>query len=237
MKARPLLLASYWTTAGNVVPRVGVQRSPVPIQDRVRAVAEAGFHGMGFMHADIVHEYRSDRLKSVKALLAELQLSIIEFEFLTDWFADGERREASDHIRSDLLEMAATMGAHHIKVTGDKDGYAWEQSRLEDDFGDLCRQAQRVGTRVALELTPWSKPPVNRTGRQAPKRDGGRTMPGCFWTSGIFQELERTFRSLESFDPRKFVRWTLMTRIRRFQARYGTTQSIIESFAAKASWI
>src|SRR5450756_2086691 len=60
-------------------------------------------------------------------------------------------------VRRQLLEVAAEAGARHIKVVGDRWRDAkWPQERLISSFHELCEQAARVGTRIALEIQPWS---------------------------------------------------------------------------------
>ena len=48
------LLATCWTTAGDVGPHCDDQRSRLPIRARVDAAAAAGFSGMGLLHADLM---------------------------------------------------------------------------------------------------------------------------------------------------------------------------------------
>ena len=48
------LLATCWTTAGDANPYPGDQRSPVGIRERIEAASDAGFRGMGLLHADLM---------------------------------------------------------------------------------------------------------------------------------------------------------------------------------------
>ena len=47
----PRLIATAWTSAGDTSPRRTPQVSPVPIAERVAAVADAGYSGMGLIAA------------------------------------------------------------------------------------------------------------------------------------------------------------------------------------------
>ena len=44
---QPQLLASCWTSAGDVMPARGPDHSPLPIRTRIEAVAAAGYVGFG----------------------------------------------------------------------------------------------------------------------------------------------------------------------------------------------
>jgi sugar phosphate isomerase/epimerase len=92
----------------------------------------------------------------VRSILQANGQTIIEVEILSDWFAEGERRAASDAMRADLLEAAEALGAHHIKVSGDMGGVAWPLDRLAETFRGLCDDAARVGAKVGIEIMPWS---------------------------------------------------------------------------------
>jgi hypothetical protein len=50
----PDLLASCWTSAGDVMPTRTGDRSPLDVVRRVRAVSAAGYRGFGINHADLV---------------------------------------------------------------------------------------------------------------------------------------------------------------------------------------
>ena len=49
----PELIASCWTSAGNVAPLQIPETSPVPIQDRLEAMAATGWAGFGLAHDDL----------------------------------------------------------------------------------------------------------------------------------------------------------------------------------------
>ncbi len=49
----PELVATAWTSAGNTSPMRIPATSPVPIAERVAAVADAGFCGLGLIADDL----------------------------------------------------------------------------------------------------------------------------------------------------------------------------------------
>src|SRR5690606_10376189 len=83
-------------------------------------------------------------------------LTHIELEYLANWFGDGEERRQSDTVRRDLFAVADVLGARHIKVMPPFGDAGWPETRLIDEFGELCNQAARYNLRIALEMIPYS---------------------------------------------------------------------------------
>jgi sugar phosphate isomerase/epimerase len=152
----PEFLAAYWTLAGNVVPLEENELSPFSFQDRVKAAADAGYSGLGLIHADLVHQGKLLGYSTMKAILQDHGLKHLELEFLTDWFADGERKRQSDALKRDLFEAAAALGARHIKLGGDFWGNPWPTSHLAETFRQTCDQAKDYGVMLVLEPQPWT---------------------------------------------------------------------------------
>lgn len=152
--ARPDLVASYFTLAGNIKPLEGVVVSPRSFRERAEAAGRAGFTGFGFEQTDLDNILRSTPLAEVRAILAANGLRVVEIEVLLDWFVDGERRAASDATRARMLECAAELGASHIKVGSDLAGGAWPLPHIAGEFARLCDEAAAAGTRVGIELLP-----------------------------------------------------------------------------------
>lgn len=151
------LLASYWTIAGNTEPlSADNEVSPFDFQSRVEAAARFGFKGIGLIHADLMAVRQRLGLNEMKLILDDNGIKHLELEILGDWFADGEKKAKSDLIKNDLLEAAGQLGARHIKVSGDHENGDWPLDRLISRFVDLCQDAADHGTRVALEIMPWT---------------------------------------------------------------------------------
>ena len=150
------ILASYWTIAGDCYPGGETEISPYEFEIRVAAAAAAGYGGIGLVHADIRHLRETLGFRRVRAILDAHGMRDLEVEIFSDWFADGERRARSDVIRADLIVAAQELGANHIKVAGDMGGAQWPLSVMADSFGTLCAEAERAGTRVGIEIMPWS---------------------------------------------------------------------------------
>ncbi|MGW2964056.1 sugar phosphate isomerase/epimerase family protein [Streptomyces sp. NPDC001220] len=150
------LLATCWTTAGDAAPGRGDQRSPLSLRERVEAAAAAGFRGFGLLYADLVAAEEQYGLAGVRALFADNGLDHIELELLTDWWADGPRRTASDAVRRDLLRAAEALGAHHLKIGPDVEDGPWDFDVWAEEFATLAAQADGAGARLAIEFLPWS---------------------------------------------------------------------------------
>ncbi len=149
------LLASYFTIAGDVHPLTRDIPSPFDFRMRVEAAARAGFRGIGLFHTDLKSVIARHGYAGMRAILAHNGMAWIEVECLFDWFADGERRQASDINRRLLLEAAAELGAFHVKVASDLVGNC-PRERMIEDFAALCDEAATAGTKVSLEMTPFS---------------------------------------------------------------------------------
>jgi hypothetical protein len=119
---QPQLLASCWTSAGDVMPARGPDHSPLPIRTRIEAVAAAGYVGFGLTRQDLVRARDSIGLGTLATMLRDNGIRYVQLEWLTDWWTSGAARAASDRVRADLFEAAPILGVDHIKVGADDDG-------------------------------------------------------------------------------------------------------------------
>lgn len=151
------LIAGFWTLSGTTGPFSPARVCAHSLEQRIRAAADAGFSGIGFSHEDLMHWLPTLGPEGLASLLRGHGLRFVELELIVDWFATGERRVASDRVRSDLLAVASEVGARHIKVVGDRSREAhWPLEAMVEDFAALCDQARTAGARIALEFQPWS---------------------------------------------------------------------------------
>jgi sugar phosphate isomerase/epimerase len=151
----PELLASYWTIAGGALPHTECEFSPFDFQDRVQAAAKAGFKGMGIWHADLDHILERRSLAEMKRILNDNGIAHVELEFISDWFQSGERKKQSDIQKHKLLEAAAALGAHHVKV-GDFHHERYSMPLVIEAFAALCFDAAEYGTKIGYELMPFA---------------------------------------------------------------------------------
>ena len=157
MTARPVqLIASYWTLAGGAEPHTDHEYSVFSFKDRVAGAARAGFSGFGIWHADLEHTLKTQSLRDMRRILDEHGMTHIELEFLADWwFRDGERKAACDRRKRLLLDAAAALDAHHIKV-GDFLNTPCSMPQLIESFATLCTEATEYGTDILFELMPFA---------------------------------------------------------------------------------
>ena len=131
----------------------GEQRSPVPVRERVEAVAAAGFQGLGLLHDDLMPALDEYGVRGLRALLDDHGIVDLELELITGWWVGGDR---PDRVREDLLFAAEALGARHIKVGPDVTDSPWERDQWVEGFAALAAEAAEAGTRVGLEFLPWS---------------------------------------------------------------------------------
>lgn len=171
---QPKLIASYFTLAGNIIPFASSDPAPFGLKERAEAAAAAGFVGLGLETNDLAHYVNTIGYPGIRKIIEGAGLEYIEFEVLTDWFTDGDRRAASDITRKFLLEAAAELGAAQIKTVGEillapgpgGEVSNWPIEKVGDEFGQLCREAARAGTRASIELVPSSAVRDLETGRR-----------------------------------------------------------------------
>ena len=156
----PQLIATCWTTAGNVRPDRTDNLGRFPLEQRIEAAARAGYAGTGFWLGDLLAWEQSGRdYSALKRLLADAGQRVVELEFLADWFAAGERRDRSDAARAELFRAADALGVRHIKVMPPflPDDPAGDD--LAAEFTALCAQAAEHGVMIGMEMLPFSMLP------------------------------------------------------------------------------
>jgi sugar phosphate isomerase/epimerase len=151
------LMALYWTVSGPVEVHFGREWSTFDWRERCAQAARVGFRGLGLWHADVAHQLETTTLAEMKQVFDDAGLRYLEVEFLADFFAEPgtPERTASDALRQQLFETAATFEAHHIKV-GNIPGTPCELGRLTEEFAALCDDAaEHTTAKVAYEFMPF----------------------------------------------------------------------------------
>ncbi|MGW3290567.1 sugar phosphate isomerase/epimerase family protein [Streptomyces sp. NPDC001002] len=149
-------LATCWTTAGDTAPDEEDQRSPLNLRERVEAARDAGFTAFGMLYVDLLEAEREYGLAGVRTLFADNGIDHIELELLTDWWADGPRRAASDAVRAGMLRAIEALGALTFKIGPDVADEPWDLDVWAKEFAVLAAQAEDVGARLGVEPLPWS---------------------------------------------------------------------------------
>lgn len=151
------LMGAYWTTAGPTQPHSGQEWSNFDFGDRCEQASKAGMKGIGIWHADVAHIRETRSLEDIKKLLDDNGLTYLELEFIWGFFEDEgtDGRKESDELRDLLIETAAAVGAHHIKV-GNIPGVPCELPKLTERYAELCAFAEeRTDAVIAYEFMPF----------------------------------------------------------------------------------
>lgn len=150
------LLAAYFTLSGDVYPFGPTEISPFAFRDRVEAAAQAGYKGVGLIHVDLMSTVDRIGFREMRHILEANGIKHIEFEFLTDWYLDGEARRASNKMRAELFNAAQELGARAVKTAP---GLHQEEANIPlmvEHFGNLSAEAATYGTDIVLEIMPFS---------------------------------------------------------------------------------
>lgn len=145
------LIATSWTSAGDVRPGRTGGVSPVDVDDRIAAIAGSGYAGIGLGRDDLEHLRDTIGFPALRDRIAGAGLRHVEVEFLNDWWLEGPRRAASDADRAVLLDAAEALGARHVKVGCGSFGDSRDHGRLLAELQRLGDEAAAHGTRIALE--------------------------------------------------------------------------------------
>jgi sugar phosphate isomerase/epimerase len=158
--ARPIELhAAYWSISGDCYASGPSEVSPFDFRERVEMAHKVGYRGVGFVHQDLMAVADRIGFKTMKKILDDNDMKYVEVEIIGDWFTDGEKRKRSDVIRRDLLTAAEQLGAWHIKIGGDIDNEGnnvWPMDKMISELKVLADEAAEAGTRLALEIMPFS---------------------------------------------------------------------------------
>lgn len=159
------LIAAYWTISGDVYPFAPNELSPFSFADRVEAAARAGYKGVGLIHADLQATREKIGLKEMRRILDANGMPHVELEFITHWFSEGELRAASDKVRRELFEAAEALGARDVKIAPEFDATGIDLGHVTASFAEICQDAARFGTKIAMEIMPFSNVKTMETAR------------------------------------------------------------------------
>ena len=151
----PQFLAACWTSAGDAGPFRATLTSPIDIRTRIETVARCGYTGFGVTWEDLVVARDTIGLPTVAAILRDNDITTVQLERINDWWASGEKRQASDQIRRDLLGAAPILGVDNIKVGADDDGTPVSYDVLCASFDALAKDAAEFGVKIGFENTPF----------------------------------------------------------------------------------
>ena len=151
------LVATAWTSAGDTSPVRVPATSPVPIAERVAAVAEAGFVGLGLIADDLAAIRTSIGFSGLRDLIADAGLTThVEIELLERWWIPrGESGHTYD-VRDLLFEAADVLAPKFIKIGSELGPRTAHPESFIAPLRELADQAVVHGTKVAIETMPFS---------------------------------------------------------------------------------
>ena len=152
----PRLVATAWTSAGDTSPMRVPATSPVPIAERLAAIADAGFCGFGLIADDLMAIRDSIGFDALRGLIAEAGLVHIEIELLERWWIPRGEPGHSYDVRDLLFEAADALAPVQIKIGSENGPAASDPLALAAPLRELAEQAAAHGTRVAIETMPFS---------------------------------------------------------------------------------
>jgi sugar phosphate isomerase/epimerase len=138
-----------------VAPLQCPETSPVPIADRLEAIASTGWSGFGLAHDDLAAARSTLGFPALRSLIDDAGLRHVEVELLTDWWDDSLAPQWRPQFNL-LLEAAETLGARFIKVGTTIGKPLNDLDFLVEPLRRLTAEAALRGTRIALEPMPFS---------------------------------------------------------------------------------
>lgn len=147
------IVATCWTSAGSVAPMQATEASTVAPLERVKAVAEAGYCGMGWVLDDLRIIKSGVGYAAVTEAMTSAGLDHVEVELASEWWKPDRVWRAA---WEDLLEASdAFGGAVMIKAGTDQAPALEDPTVLAPAFRRLGVEAAAHGTKVALEPLPF----------------------------------------------------------------------------------
>jgi len=152
----PQLVATAWTSAGDTSPMRVPATSPVPITERVAAVAEAGFTGLGLIADDLRAVRDSIGFTALPDLIVGYGLTHVEIELIERWWIPRGEPGHSYDVRALLFEAADVLAPAFVKIGSEMGSRTAHPEALVAPLCDLASQAVEHGTRIAIETMPFS---------------------------------------------------------------------------------
>ena len=149
----PELVASCWTSAGDVGPLDTPETSPIPVLERIHAVASTGWMGMGFVHDDLQVIQDTIGFAALRREVEAAGLTHVEVEMATGWWRENDRSWRGSW--SLLLQAALELKASFIKIGTEFGDPVENLTPFVRPLRRLAEAAASAGPRVALEPLPF----------------------------------------------------------------------------------
>ena len=153
----PELIATAGTRAGDASPMQVPAVSPVPIAERVAAVADAGYVGMGLIADDLRAARDELGFDALRDLIAGHGLRHVEIELIERWWIPRGATEHSYDVRDLLFEATDVLQPAFVKIGSELGPPTTQLDQLVEPLRELADQAAEHGTRIAIETMPFSR--------------------------------------------------------------------------------
>ena len=148
----PALVATCWTSAGNVAPLDDPEVSPFSAIDRVHAVASTGWAGIGFAQGDLQVVRDTVGFGALRTEIETAGLQHVEVELASGWWRDDLAWRGTWEL---LLEAARGLHASFVKVGTAFGSPVDDITPFVEPLRRIADEAAAVGTRVAIEPLPF----------------------------------------------------------------------------------
>src|SRR4051794_11977346 len=148
----PALVATCWTSAGNVAPLEQPELSPYTTIDRVQAAAATGWVGIGFGQDDLRVDRDTVGFATLRSEIDAAGLQHVEVELASGWWRDDDTSWRTTWQL--LLEAAHALSASFIKIGTAFGTPVHDITPFVEPLRTIADEAAAVGTRAALEPPP-----------------------------------------------------------------------------------
>lgn len=130
--------------------------SPVPITERIAAISQAGYSGLGLIADDLRAIRDSIGFRLLGKMIADAGLTHVEIELIERWWLPRDTPGNSYDVRDLLFAAADTLAPAFIKIGSEPGQRTPHPEVLLPPLCELARQAADRGTRIAIEPMPFS---------------------------------------------------------------------------------
>jgi sugar phosphate isomerase/epimerase len=131
--------------------------SPVPITERIQAIANAGYVGLGLIQDDLRAIRDSIGFDQLRRLIDDAGLAHVEIELIERWWIPRGDADHSFEVRELLFDAADVLSPAFIKIGSELGSAAAQLERFVDPLRQLADEAADHGTRIAIETMPFSR--------------------------------------------------------------------------------
>ncbi|MDI2035619.1 sugar phosphate isomerase/epimerase family protein [Paenarthrobacter nitroguajacolicus] len=146
----PEFTATCWTSAGDAAPLREPETSPVPIVERLDAIAATGWSGLGLVYDDLLAARDTIGFGGLRKLIDDAGFRHVEVELLNNWWDESRAHQWRPRWEV-LLDAAEELGAGFVKIGTSFGEEAEDYDAFAGPLRELTKEAVSRGTKIALE--------------------------------------------------------------------------------------